>query len=180
MTSVKRATVTAVCIALCAVLPLAFHAVGLGAVFSPIHLPVLLCGLLCGGSYGAFCGAAGPLLSSLTSGMPAAVQLIYMIPETVVYGLTAGLLFGRIRTRSLTADLWLSLIPAMILGRVIGGIAHAIFFFSTGRTYSVALWVSAYVTGALPAIVIQLILLPALVLILMKAGVIPERRQTHA
>ena len=179
MSSVKRATVTAACIALCAVLPLAFHAVGLGAAFSPIHLPVLLCGLLCGGAYGAFCGAAGPLLSCLVSGMPAAVQLIYMIPETLTYGLFAGFLFQRIRTGSLTADLYLSLVPAMILGRVVGGCAHAIFFLATDRAYSVALWAAAYLTGSLPAIAVQLILIPALLIVLIKAGVVPDRRQKH-
>ena len=180
MSSVKRATLTAVCIALCAVLPLAFHAVGLGAAFSPIHLPVLLCGLLCGGLYGGFCGVAGPLISSLTTGMPAAAQLAYMIPEILLYGLAAGLLFRRIHTRSLTADLYLSLIPAMLLGRIAGGAARAIVFQTTGRAYSLALWVSAYLTGSIPAILVQLILIPALVLILIKAGLIPERRKQNA
>ena len=180
MSSVKRATVTAVCIALCAVLPLAFHAVGLGAAFSPLHLPVLLCGLLCGPFYGAFCGIAGPLISSLTTGMPAAVQLIYMIPEVLVYGLISGLLFRMIHTRQVLADLYLSLIPAMILGRIVGGVAHGIFYFTTGRTYSIALWAGAYLTGAIPAILVQLILIPVLVLVLMKAGLFPERRPMHA
>ena len=179
MSSVKRAALTAVCIALCVVLPIAFHAVGLGAAFSPIHLPVLLCGLICGGGYGLFCGIAGAVLSCLITGMPAAVQLIYMIPELAVYGFVSGVLFRRIRTGKTTLDLWLSLIPAMILGRVVGGLAQAAFYLSTDRTYSIALWAAAYLTGTVPAAVVQLILLPALVLILMKAGVIPERSRNH-
>ena len=35
-------------------------------------IPGLSIGLLCGGLYGGFCGVAGPLISSLTTGMPAA------------------------------------------------------------------------------------------------------------
>ena len=49
MSSVKKICLCAICVAMCYVLPIAFHAVGLGKVFSPIHIPVLLCGLICGG-----------------------------------------------------------------------------------------------------------------------------------
>lgn len=44
----KNLVLTAFCIALCIVLPMAFHAIGAGATFLPMHIPVLLCGLLCG------------------------------------------------------------------------------------------------------------------------------------
>ena len=47
MSQVKRAMITAVCIALCVVLPMAFHSIqNAGAIFCPMHIPVLLCGLL--------------------------------------------------------------------------------------------------------------------------------------
>jgi len=49
MSASKRTTLCAVCIALCYVLPIAFHSVGLGSILSPMHVPVLLCGLICGG-----------------------------------------------------------------------------------------------------------------------------------
>ena len=42
----KNLVLTAFCIALCIVLPMAFHAIGAGATFLPMHIPVLLCGLL--------------------------------------------------------------------------------------------------------------------------------------
>ena len=61
----KNLVLTAFCIALCIVLPMAFHAIGAGATFLPMHIPVLLCGLLCGWPFGAACGLIGPLLSSL-------------------------------------------------------------------------------------------------------------------
>lgn len=175
VSSVKRAVITALCIALCYALPLAFHAVGLGAAFSPLHLPVLLCGLLCGWPYGLFCGLAGPLVSSLLGGMPSAMQLPYHLPEIAVYGFLSGLLYRFVRTGSRTADLYLSLIPAMLLGRVVGGAAAALVFLPRGQAYSLALWASAYFVKSLPGIVLQLILLPLLVLALTLAGLIPRR-----
>ena len=175
MSSVKKACISSFCIALCYVLPLAFHALAIGSVFSPMHLPVLLCGLICGWPYGAFCGIAGPVISSLLSGMPSTVQLVYMVPELCAYGLFSGLLFRQVRTGHVTADLYLALIPAMVLGRVVGGGARALFYLSTAQTYSVALWAGAYVVETMPGAVLQLVALPALVLVLMKAHLIPTR-----
>lgn len=175
MSSVKKACICSFCAALCYVLPLAFHAMALGAVFSPMHLPVLLCGLLCGWPYGAFCGVAGPVISCVLSGMPSPVQLVYMAPELCVYGLTAGLGMRLIRTGNTGIDLYLSLLPAMLLGRVAGGAAQALFYLSTARSYSIALWAGSYVVGTLPGAALQLIVLPALVLGLTRARLIPAR-----
>jgi hypothetical protein len=175
MSSVKKACIASICTALCYVLPLAFHALGVGSAFSPMHIPVLLCGLICGWSYGAFCGIAGPVISSLLSGMPSTIQLIYMVPELLTYGLVSGLLMKVIRTRHTYADMYLSLIPAMILGRIVGGIAQAVFYISTAREYSVAIWASAYFIGSIPAIILHLVILPSMVMLLMKAHLIPAR-----
>lgn len=177
MSRVKKICICAVCTALCYVLPLAFHALALGTALSPMHLPVLLCGLICGWPYGAFCGVAGPLLSSLLSNMPPAPMLVSMIPELCAYGLFSGLLMKFIRTGRTAADLYLALIPAMVLGRVVGGVAQAVFYLSGARPYSIAIWATSYVVGTLPAIVLQLILLPALVLVLARAGLIPAHYQ---
>ena len=93
MSQVKRAMITAVCIALCVVLPMAFHSIqNAGAIFCPMHIPVLLCGLLVGWPYGLLCGLAGPLLSSLLTGMPAMGYLPCMMVELGAYGLRADAL----------------------------------------------------------------------------------------
>lgn len=175
MSSARRIVIAAVCVALCYVLPLALHPLGLGKILSPMHLPVLLCGLACGGVYGALCGLMGPVLSSLLSGMPGAAGLITMVPELMLYGLTAGLAMKYIRTGNLIADLYLSLVPAMLLGRVVGGLASACFYLGSEKSFTVAAWISAYFVGTLPGIIVQLILIPALVLALMKTGAIPAR-----
>lgn len=175
MTKTKKICICAICIALCYVLPLTFHSLVLGSALSPLHIPVLLCGLLCGWPYGLICGIAGPILSSLLSGMPPVVMLIPMIPELCTYGAVCGLLMEHIRTGHFYADLYLSMFPAMLLGRVVGGAVQAVYYLTTAETYSVALWASSYLVGTLPGAILHLIVLPTLVLVLIKARLIPER-----
>lgn len=175
MSTVKKMCICAFCTALCYVLPQAFHALLLGTALSPMHLPVLLCGLVCGWPYGLFCGALGPVLSHLLSGMPPVPVLISMVPELGVYGLAAGLGMKLIRTGKTVPDLYLSLLPALVLGRIVGGVAQALFYLSSAKSYTIALWAGSYVVGTLPAVVLQLVLLPALVWGLMRAGLIPAR-----
>lgn len=174
MSSTKKLCICAVCIALCYVLPMALHPLALGTALSPMHIPVLLCGLLCGWPLGAVCGIVGPILSSTLSGMPPAAMLLYMIPELCVYGLASGLAIRYIRTGRVLADLYLSLIPAMLLGRVAGGVAHGLFY-SPDQPYSLTLWVSGYLVGTLPGIILHLVILPVLVLALMRSRLVPLR-----
>lgn len=175
MSSVKRASICSLCVALCALLPLVFHATGTGAALSPMHIPVLLCGLVCGWSYGAFCGAAGCIISSLVSGMPSTAQLVYMVPELMAYGLVCGLLMRLVRTGHTYADVYISLAVAMAIGRIAGGAARAAFYLSMAQDYSLALWAAGYLAGTAPAIVLQLVLIPVLYLVLTRAKLIPQR-----
>ena len=175
MSTVKKACICAICAAMCYVLPIAFHAVGLGGVFCPMHLPVLLCGLLCGWPYGLFCGVAGPMLSCILSGMPTPAAMVYMVPELCVYGLAAGLGMRWIHTGKTVQDLYAALIPALVLGRIVGGVVQAAVYLSSARSYSIAIWASAYVVGTLPGVAVQLIVLPSLVWALTRARLIPAR-----
>lgn len=173
MTPVKRMTLAAVCIALCVVLPIAFHAIpDAGSVFLPMHIPVLICGMICGWPYGFLCGLMGPLLSSVLTGMPPAAFLPAMMVECGVYGMTTGLVLKYVHTGKTYGDLYIALITAMVAGRVVSGIAKALIF-SPGMALSA--WVTASFVTALPGILIQLVLLPILVSTLMKARVIPKR-----
>lgn len=177
--AIKNATICAACIALCYVLPITFHSVGLGSALSPLHLPVLLCGIVCGGWYGLFCGIAGPLLSSVLSGMPGPLALITMVPELMAYGLVAGIAMKNIHTGRSVGDLYLSLVLAMMLGRIVGGIAKLFTIYVVGinSTFSIAIWINSYFVGTLPGILCQLAVIPVLVLTLMKAKILPNRYQ---
>ncbi len=81
-----------------------------------------------------------------------------------------------VRTRKNYVNLYVSLIAAMLAGRVVAGVAKALIF-SPG-TFAIAAWVTSSFVTALPGIVIQLILLPNLVFALEKARLIPGLRNT--
>lgn len=171
---VKKSIITAVCIALCYVVPLLFHGVqNAGRVFLPMHLPVFLCGLICGWQYGLLCGLAGPALSSVLSGMPPVAMLPSMMLELAVYGCISGLMMRFVRTKNTYADLYISLIAALLCGRVVAGLMQALIF--AKGAYSMTAWVSGYVVTSWPGTLIQLVLLPSVVFALMKAHLIPER-----
>ena len=173
MNSVKRLTLAAVCIALCVVLPIAFHSIpDAGSVFLPMHIPVLICGMICSWPQGLLCGLMGPLLSSVLTGMPPVAFLPAMMVECGTYGMVSGLVLKYVRTQKTYADLYIALIVAMIAGRVVSGIAKALIF-TPGLALSA--WVTASFVTALPGIVIQLVFLPSVVLTLMKAKLIPLR-----
>lgn len=181
MSPIKKMCICAICIALCYVLPVAFHTFNIGREFSPMHFPVLLCGLLLGPWYGLACGIIGPVLSSF-SGMPPLPQLLHMVPELCVYGLVAGLMMNLVRTKKLTADLYISLAVAMLAGRIAGGIAQVleVWLLSTVETFSIPIWLTSYFVVTLPGTVAQLAVLPILVIMLQKTKLIPARYQKTA
>lgn len=172
LSTVKKSIITAVCLALCVVLPQAFHAVGAGTVFLPMHIPILLCGLICGAPYGLLCGAAGPVLSHLFTKMPPMEMLPSMMVECAVYGLVAGIMM-LVKTRKVYGDLYLSLICAMLAGRIVAGITKALIF--NFGAYSMSAWIASSFVTSWPGIVIQIVLIPTIVFALMKARLIPER-----
>lgn len=170
---VKRTVLAALMVAMCVVLPLAFHSIpNGGSVFLPMHIPVLICGMICSWPYGFVCGLLGPLLSCLITGMPPLAMLPAMMLECGVYGLVTGLCLKFVRTGRLYVDLYIALIGAMIAGRVLSGIAKALIF-SPGITMHY--WLTASFVTALPGIVVQLVAVPLLVGMLMKVRYLPVR-----
>lgn len=167
---------TAVCIALSIVLPLAFHAIpNGGTLFSPMHLPILLCGIVCGPGYGLICGILGPLLSSIITGMPGMGYLPTMMVELAVYGLISGLMMLLLHTGKQLTDIYISLLVAMLSGRIITGIVRALLF--TPGAYSLKLWATGYFVSCFPAIVMQLLVIPILYVALQRAGLLPNRNR---
>ena len=143
--SVKNMTLTAVCIALCVVLPIAFHSIpDAGSVFLPMHIPVLICGMICGWPYGFICGLMGPLLSSALTGMPPIAILPAMMLECGTYGMVSGIMLKLVHTRSTYGDLYIALVTAMLAGRVMSGIAKALIFMPG---ISMTAWITAAALG---------------------------------
>ena len=174
MTALRKSLVTAVCIALSVVLPMAFHAIPNGGIlFSPMHLPVLLCGILTSWPFGLLCGIAGPLLSLLLTGMPGAPMLPQMMVELGCYGFAAGLMMNLLRGMRSAAKVYISLVSAMLFGRIAAGCARALIF--ARGSYSLPMWISSYFVSCFPAIIMQLVLIPVIFFALDRAGFTEER-----
>lgn len=134
------------------------HIFGLpGTVLLPMHIPVFLIGLICGPYYGAICGLIIPTMSSLLTGMPTVFPMLpIMAGELTVYGFISGLLHQK------TGRVYLSMIPAMICGRVIYGLIFTALTMAGGEELR-ALSVSAAFIQGLPGIAVQLVLIPVIV-----------------
>lgn len=173
LSNTKRMVLTALCAALCVVLPMAFHAFpGGGTVFLPMHIPVLLCGLMCSWPYGLICGLLGPALSCLLTQMPPVAYLPSMMVECAVYGCVAGIMMRLVHTKSVYADLYISMGTAMIMGRVVAGFAKA-FIFAPGTP--IFAWVTTSLAEGIPGILVQLVLLPTIVYALQRSRLLPAR-----
>lgn len=170
-TFVRQLVSAAICLALTLLLPfLTGQIPQIGSALCPMHIPVLLCGFLCGGPWAALVGATAPLMRSALFGMPPFPTDLAMSFELAAYGLISGLLYTKLpKTRK---SIYLSLIIAMIVGRVVWGIARALLTGVFGAPLTFALfWASAF-TNAIPGIVCHIILIPILVEALRRANYI--------
>ena len=159
----KKLVSCALCIALGVLLPMAFHVIpNAGSIFLPMHIPVLICGA----PYGLACGIITPFLSSMTTGMPPAMILPQMMIELAVYGLVTGLCEKHINFKNEMPKLYISLIIAMLAGRIVNGLINTFVLSTQGYTLSV--FMTASFITCLPGIIIQLIIVPILVRILNK------------
>lgn len=161
--SVARLVIAAMCLALCLVLPFLTGQIReIGSMLCPMHLPVLLCGFLCGWPWGLAVGAVAPLLRSALFGMPPLFPIaVSMAAELAVYGLVTGLLSARLPKK--LGWTYVSLIAAMLLGRVAWGLVRLLLAGLSGGAFTWAMFLSGALTTAIPGIIVQLILVPAIV-----------------
>ncbi len=135
--------------------------------FSPMHFPVMVAGLAIGPIEGLICGIATPFLSYFINQLPPNGPFA-MMAELGVYGLVGGLCMKYIKTKQPLVRIYISLVIAMILGRIAGGLVTG--FILNAGSYSLSAWISAYFIGTAPAIVSDLILVPIVVQALQRAG----------
>jgi len=160
---------SAICLALCMVLPfLTGQIPEIGNMLCPMHLPVLLCGFVVGPILGAAVGLMAPLLRFALFGMPPPFPTgIAMCFELAVYAFTAGYLYRKLpRKRS---SLYLSLLTAMLSGRVVWGIVRAILSGAGQSAFTWGIFFSEAFLTAIPGIILQILLIPLLVVALEKA-----------
>lgn len=171
LVSTRTLVMTAVSIAFCLLLPLLVRFIPNGGVMlSPMHIPVLIAGLTFGWPAGLITGIVGPLLSSAVTGMPPAPVLPGMMVELAIYGFVTGFMInGHFKNQRNYRNLYISMITAMLVGRVAAGLVHGILF-SAGAGYSLKIWVTSYFIKTLPAIGIQILIIPSIVIALTRAG----------
>ena len=169
----KKLVLSAMFLALGMVLPfLTGQIQQIGSMLLPMHIPVLLCGFICGWPYGLAVGFILPLLRSVTFGMPPMYPVaIAMAFELATYGFVSGFLYARCRKHSLLA-IYACLIAAMIAGRLVWGAAEIVLLGLKGNAFTWQAFLAGAVLNAIPGIIVQLILIPAILLALKKAKLI--------
>ena len=167
-TPIRRLTWSAMCLALCLLLPfLTGQIPQIGSALCPMHLPVLLAGFLCGPWSALVTGLAAPLLRNLLFSMPPLLTAIAMSFELGTYGVVSGLLYRRLPKN--LAGIYISLITAMITGRIVWGIVRVAMTGMAGEAFTWAMFLAGAFTTAIPGIIIQLILIPVLVTAIKKS-----------
>ena len=167
MKNTKRLTMTAMMLALGLVLPPVIRMIPNGGVlFSPMHISPLLTGPVIGPIEGIIVGVLSPILNHLLYGMPQGSSLIGMCFELPVYGFVTGMFMHFLKMNNDKVKVYTSLVIAMIIGRVVGGIVQSIIL---GGNYTIQMWATAYFVSTLPAIIIHLILIPVVYFALEKA-----------
>lgn len=137
----------------------------IGSMLCPMHIPVLLCGFLCGWHWGMAVGFIAPLFRSLTLGMPPLFPVaVCMAFELAAYGLVSGLMHKYLPRKK--PYIYLSLLTAMIAGRLVWGAAMFIALSINGGAFTFSAFLAGAVTEAVPGIIVQLVLIPVAVMIL--------------
>ena len=159
----KNLVLSALFVALGIVLPsVTMQIPEIGNMLLPMHIPVILCGFICGGPYGFLVGLILPLLRSTLVGMPVMMPgAVAMAPELATYGLVSGFLYQKLKTQRF--GIYITLVTAMITGRIVWGIASTLVFSLLGNMFTWKLYVMNGFVNAIPGIVLQLILIPVLV-----------------
>ena len=169
----RRLTASAICLALCMVLPfLTGQIPQVGSALCPMHIPVLLAGFICGPWWAAAVGAVAPLLRFALFGMPPIFPTgLAMCFELATYGLVSGLLYRALPKR--IGNLYVSLLGAMLTGRIVWGVVMMIVLNATGSAFTWAAFMAGAFTNAIPGIITHIVLIPLLVRALQKSGVMP-------
>lgn len=167
--------IAAVCLALCLVLPfLTGQIPEIGSALSPMHIPVFLCGFAAGWPYAMVVGLIAPFLRFALFGMPPLFPMgVAMAFELATYGLVSGLLYRALPKRKVS--IYVSLIAAMLVGRVVWGVVRLALAGLSNTTFGWAAFMAGAFTQAVPGIICHLILIPIIVIALDKAKLISRK-----
>lgn len=144
----------------------------IGSALLPMHIPVLLCGLICGWQYGLGVGFVLPLLRYAMFGMPMIFPTgISMAFELGTYGFVVGFLYFHSRWKCVVA-LYRCMIIAMLAGRVVWGIVQTVLLSTAENHFTMEMFIAGAFLNAIPGIILQLILIPAIMIALNRTGLV--------
>lgn len=174
MNKVKKLAVTAMLFAVGMVLPFFIGQIpAIGKMLLPMHIPVLLCGFIVGWQYGALIGFLLPIVRGLVFGMPPLYpNAIAMAFEMATYGFVSGYLYSHAKWQC-TKMLYISLVTAMLAGRLVWAFAEVILLGIGGNTFTWKMFAAGAFLNAIPGIIVQLVLIPLIMVALRRAKVVP-------
>ena len=161
-----RLILSAMFLALAMVLPfLTGQIPQIGSAISPMHIPVLLCGFFCGPVPALIVGLIAPALRFALFGMPPLMPVgIAMCFELAAYGLFSGLFYKMLPKKK--PYIYVSLICAMLVGRIVWGIARVILAGLSGSAFGWQAFMAGAFINAVPGIIIHIVLIPLIVMAL--------------
>ena len=164
----KKLTFSAMLMAMAFLLPfLTGQIPEIGKALCPMHIPVLLCGFICGWPWGVVVGFFAPILRSLLLHMPPLFPTAFaMAFELAAYGFAAGLLYKLLPKKPLY--IYIDLIIAMIFGRIVWGTVMFIISGFGKTSFSFAAFYAGAFTNAIPGIILQIVVIPAIIIALRK------------
>ena len=99
---------------------------------------------------------------------PTAVSMSF---ELAAYGFTVGFLYFRSRWKCVIA-LYRCMIIAMLTGRVVWGAAQVLLLGLGGNGFTLEMFIAGAFINAVPGIILQLILIPAVMIALNRTGLV--------
>lgn len=173
----KKLVLSALFMAIGMILPLFTGQVPqIGSMLLPMHIPVLLCGLICGWEYGAAVGFILPLFRCAVFGVPVLFPMaVSMAFELMTYGFVAGFVYKRSKWQCILS-LYRSLVIAMLSGRAVWGIIQFLLLSVKNEPFTLEMFLAGAFINAVPGIIVQLILIPAIMTALNKTGLVRFKR----
>lgn len=177
--NVKKLTYSAVALSAAILMPfLTANDMALGNALCLMHIPIILCGFICGPVWGGAVGFIAPLLKGfvITPGRPPVLTAVPMAFELCTYAVVAGLMYKLLPKK--IQYTYVTLISAMLSGRIVWGAAKAIVLGFKGKVFAIsAFWAEGFV-NALPGIGLQIVLIPLIIIALEKSGLILNKKKT--
>jgi hypothetical protein len=145
--------------ALAIVMPMLFHALGLGSTFLPMFIPIVIAGFILPWLVALTVGISAPMISTLLTGMPPIFPplMVVMMVEGIVLTLIPVFLFQKLRT-----NIYITLVLTLLADRLL--LFYLIGLMAGFLKLPAKEWGFARIIQGLPGIVLILIVIPPLVL----------------